>query len=304
MYAAAQMRASDMWHSEMSGEKYMTLLHCPECAHEVSVEATACPNCGRPIGVQPLPVVVERKVIVSQVPRESSFPPWAIVPIVLLALVLLVVGVMVFRQSGEQANTNISVNLAGKRPGTESSRETRTTTVPSTESQPASIPPSQTTTVPGTTTTVPNMPPPNKGTVKLSAKVAPASGAPQAARGTRFYLLDKDVESILSEARIDPIEGNTLAASLGLAAVFPARYGQFQRAAMSAISKHVKYSGTTGSSGNADIKGIEPASYYLFAITRASGGFALWNQSVSVIAGDNVMNLSPQSITEVPDPNG
>jgi hypothetical protein len=132
---------------------------------------------------------------------------------------------------------------------------------------------------------------------------SPRSGA-QAARNAKFYLLDKDLETILSEARLQPIEGNTLTGSLGLAVVFPDRYGDFQRAAMRAIGGHVKYTGSTNGSGNANLTGVTPNEYYLFGITRVGRGFALWDSQVSVIAGQNVMNLSPQAVTEIPDMNG
>ena len=284
----------------------MSLALCPECGHEVSTNAAACPNCARPTHAPP---IVERKVIVAQPlpPREGGFPPWAIVPIVLGGVLLLVLGYMMFRNSDEQGNLNLNVNVASRRTGTEPDREVRTTSVPSTAPPSASVPmqniPAQTTTVPSTSTDAPNAPPPDKGIVTINAKVAPSRGEPVASRGTKFYLLDKDVESILSEARVEPIEGNSLTGSLGLAAVFPERYGAFQRSAMAAIGRHVKYAGTTSSGGTTDLKGVNPNGYYLFAISRVGRGFALWNQSVSVIAGENIMNLSPQSVTEIEDPN-
>jgi len=116
--------------------------------------------------------------------------------------------------------------------------------------------------------------------------------------------LEEDVETVLRAARVEPIEGNTLAGSLGLAAVFPDRYGDFQRAAMRAIAAKAKYSGTTNGSGGANLAGVDPKGYYLFGIAKIGRGFALWNSPVSVIAGDNMLNLSPQSVTEVSDPNG
>lgn len=279
----------------------MSLALCPDCGHEISTAATACPNCGLPIHATP----VARNVVVA--PREDSFPPWGIALIALGGVLVLLVAFLIFRQSDDQANSNLSVNVNSRRPATAPERETTTTSVPSSAPQGVSVPqspPVQTTTVPGTATTVPNAPPPDKGLVTINAKVATSRGDARPASGTKFYLLDKDVESILSEARVEPIEGNTLSGSLGLASVFPDRYGDFQRAAMRAIGNHVKYSGTTSSGGSTNLKGVTPNSYYLFAISRSGRGFALWSQPVSVVAGDNVMNLSPQAITEIPDPNG
>ncbi|MBP7375350.1 MAG: zinc ribbon domain-containing protein [Pyrinomonadaceae bacterium] len=281
----------------------MSLLYCPECNHEVSTGADACPNCG----LRMRPPAVEKRVLITKAESENSFPPWAIAAVVFTGIAVLILGFLLFRSTNDQGNTNVNVNLAGRRNSTnEPLRDTKTTTVPSTSTDVpvTSSAPTQTTTVQSTETSVPNAPPPDKGVVKINARIAPRQGDPRAASGTKFYLLDKDVEQILSEARVEPIEGNTLAASLGLAAVFPDRYGEFQRAAMRAIGSHVKYSGTTGGSGTTDLKGVSPSSYYLFAISRVGRGFALWNSPVSVIAGDNVMNLSPQSVTEIPDPNG
>ena len=286
----------------------MSLIYCPECGHEISANAIACPNCGRPIQTAP---AVEKKVVVANPPRESGFPTWAFVPIALLAVLVLILVYVAFRQNDDQANTNVNLNVAGRRPVQEPSRETRTVTVPpSGETQPVTIPgqtttvPGTTTTVPGTTTAAPMAPPPDKATVVINARVAPTHGAPQSVRNTKFYLLDKDLETILSEAQVEPIEGNTLTASLGLAAVYPDRYGDFQKAAMRAIARHVKYSGTTGGTGSASLSGITPNEYYLFGITKVGHGFALWNSPVSVIAGDNNLNLSPESVTEIQDSAG
>lgn len=280
----------------------MSLSICPDCGHEVSTVAPACTNCGRPFPSS----VAARNVVVA--PREDSFPPWGIALIAIGGVLVLLVAFLIFRSGDDQSNSNLRVNVNSRRSAS-TDRETTTTGVPASAPQDVSVPPSlsapgQTTTVPRTSTSVPNAPPPDKGSVTINAQITTSTGRPRAASGTKFYLLDKDVESILSEARVEPIEGNSLAGSLGLAAVFPDRYGDFQRAAMRAIASHVKYSGTTSAAGNTGLKSVEPDNYYLFAISRVGRGFALWNSPVSVIAGENVMNLSPQSITEVNDPNG
>ena len=279
----------------------MSLIYCPECGHEISANAIACPNCGRPISTTP---VVEKKfVVMPPEERESGIPTWVFIPIAILGLVLLFVLYVAMHQTDDSANTNINVRAGSRATPYEPLRETRTTTVPSTESQTVTLPPGQSTTVPGTTTAAPVMPPPDKGTVVINARVAPRTGSPQAARA-KFYLLDKDVEAILSEARVEPIEGNDLMSSFGLATVFPDRYGDFLRTAMRAVTAHSKYSGTTDGSGNASLQGIMPKEYYLFGITKVGRGFALWNAPVSVIAGQNNLSLSPQSVTEIPDAPG
>lgn len=284
----------------------MALIFCPECGHEVSANAVACPNCAHPM--QPIPVI-EKKVIVAPPVKRDGFPTWAFIPIGLLSLLLLFVIYIAFRDGEDTANTNVNVNVASRRPSTTTAdRPVTTTTVPSTSTTDVSLPPppppSQTTTVPGTSTAPPVAPAPSKGTVVLNAKAATNAGSTRPVSGTKFYLLEEDVETVLREARVEPIEGNTLTASLGLAAVYPNLYGDFQRAAMRAIAANAKYSGTTNGSGGASLSGVEPDGYYLFGVARIGRGFALWNSPVSVIAGDNTLNLSPQSITEVADPNG
>ncbi|MFN0277773.1 MAG: zinc ribbon domain-containing protein [Pyrinomonadaceae bacterium] len=289
----------------------MSLIYCPECGHEISNNAVACPNCGRPIS-EPVPVVEKKVVVMKQERRESEFPTWAFIPIGLLAVLLLVVVYFAFR-TDDATQTNI--NVTARRGATDPVRDSRTTSVPPSDSQSVTIPPSgeqsvtlppgQTTTVPGTTTSAPVAPPPDKGTAVINARVAPArGGAPQTVRNAKFHLLDEDLETILSEAQIEPIEGNTLTGSLGLAIVYPDRYGDFQRKAMRAIAAHSKYSGTTDGGGNANLSNIAPKEYYLFGITKVGRGFALWNAPVSIIAGQNNLNLSPQSVTEIPEATG
>lgn len=278
----------------------MSLIYCPECGHEISANAIACPNCGRPIS----PPVVEKKfVVVPPTQRESGIPSWVFIPIAIVGLLVLVVLYFAMHQTDETANTNINVRTA-RRDLPEPTRETRTTTIPSTEGQTVTLPPNQTTTIPETSTAAPIAPPPDKGTVTINARVAPKMGSPMAARRTRFYFLDKDIEAILTESKVEPIEGNDLMSSLGLAVVFPDRYGDFMRSAMRAVLSHSKYSGTTDVGGAASLSGIAPKDYYLFGITKVGRGFALWNAPVSVIAGQNNLDLSPQSVVEIRDATG
>lgn len=273
----------------------MSLIYCPECGHEISNAAVACPNCGRPIAAPPL---VEKKVVISAPPREDGgFPTWGFIPLALIGAVLLTVFFFAISREDDDANSNLSVNVSTRRPAS----DTRETTSSRIEPETVTVPPSadtQTVTVPGSQTGV-SIPPATKGSVVIDAKIATQSGSPQAVRNERFYLLDKDLESILSEADVEPIEGQSLTNSFGLSVLYPDRYGDFNRDAMRAIKGHIKYAGTTDSAGKAELGGIEPDSYYLFGITKTGRGFALWNSPVSINAGNNVLNLAPQRLTEL-----
>lgn len=279
----------------------MSLINCPECGHDVSAAAVACPNCGRPLQNRTVP---PRPVVVAEDRTDRGVPPWAYAIIGITAVLLLFFLFMMVNRNSEDdsANTNIRVSADADRRGS-SSRETdipsnpSTTTVPSSDTTVSTDIPTSQSTIPGSQTSVPSTP--TKGVVKIEARVVTRNGSPQAVRNEKFYLLEKDVEMILSDADLEPIEGNTLANSFGLAIMFPDRYGKFRTDALAAINKHIEYSGTTDAAGKAELSGVDPGSYYLFGITKTPNGFALWSSPVSVIAGDNVLNLAPQRISEI-----
>lgn len=276
----------------------MSLIYCPECGHEISQAAIACPSCGRPINAPAQ--TIERPVVVTRPRDDGGFPPWAFVPIGILGIAALFLLFYAMSRNDESANTNLNVNVSTTRARTGDTGGTtnsQTINVPS-DSTTVTLPPtsSQTVTVPGSQTSIPAD---TKGKVVIDAKVANRTGAPTAVRNEKFYLLDKDLDSILNDADLDPIEGQTLANSFGLSVVYPDRYGDFNRKALAAIKDHIKYSGMTDGSGKAQLGGIEPDSYYLFGITKTGKGFALWKQPVTIRTGENILNLSPQSVTEM-----
>jgi len=275
----------------------MSLIYCPECGHETSNAAVACPNCGRPINaVQP---TIERNVIVAQ-PRKEGFAPWMFVPIGILGVVLLFILFYAMSRDDETANSNLAVNVRTR--GTTASDTTRDSIdVPRTQTSTVNVPPAtdtQTTNIPGSQTTI-TAPPPDKGTVVIEAKIQNRTGTPTAVKNEKFYLLDRDLESILSSADLESMDGQSLLNSFGLSIVYPERFGEFSRGALRAIKDHIKYSGQTDSSGKAQLGGVEPGSYYLFGITKSGSGFAIWSSPVTVINGENRLNLAPQRVTEL-----
>ena len=281
----------------------MSLIYCPECGHEVSANAVACPNCGRPLVAPEPPVAVIR--------RREGFPAWGYAAIAACVIVLGFLMFLLLRNSNDDSNVNVALRANANRAGNlQVSRTDISPTAPSTVSVPPTssapvMPPAEpptTTTIPGTSTAPASVP--DKGTAIIQAKVIDRRGDPQPARSARFYLLDQDPEAILSSANVQPIEGNTLTSSLGLAAVFPDRFADFQRAAMRAIAAHSKYSGTTDSSGQAKVAGVSPKEYYLFCIFRVGKGFAMWDSPITITPGENLLDLSPQPVTDLSDTTG
>ena len=289
----------------------MSLINCPDCGHEVSTTATACPNCGHPFAKP----IIERKVVVADVPREDNgIPTWVFAVLGIVGvLVLFLLFVFANRNDDETANRSLNVNVAttARRDADDvrdvSRSDSATTTLPpSTDSQTLTVPstsaPSTVTTVPpSSSTTVTNIPsePVDKGTVVIDAKIATKTGSPQAVRAEKFYLLDEDLESILSDADLEPINGQSLTNSFGLSVLYPSRYGEFNGKALSAIKKHIKYDTLTDSTGKGEMGNIKPDRYYLFGVTKSGNGFAVWSSPVSITAGKNTLNLSPQRLTEV-----
>jgi hypothetical protein len=272
------------------------------------VERLEDPVTGRTVAARP---VVERHVVTpGPVRTRETVPAWAIALIAILGVTVLGVLFYAFTNSDDSTNTNIRLNAASRANSSRNSstaaapEDVRTTQVPAT-SVPAtsapvtSVPESTTTNVPSSSASQVTVPAPTKGTVAIKASINSKTGETRAARSVKFYLLDKDLEAILSDARIDPIEGNTLSGSMGLAMVYPDRFGDFQRRAMAAIAPHVKYVGTTDATGIAKLGNVNPNAYYLFSVTRIGQGFALWNSPISVIPGENALDLSPQDVTEV-----
>lgn len=292
----------------------MSLVTCPECAHEVSAVAAACPNCGHPFAP---PAVLHRKVVVAEAPDRDDFPKWIFIPLGLLGVVLLFV-LFAYMRSGDdtanQRNINISVNT--QRPGGAPLSNSTTASVPA-ESQTVVVPPSTTTAVPPMTTTalppapssqtsvtsVPGQavtaPAPDKGSVTLEAKISTSAGSIQPVKGGSFYLLDKDLESILSEANIEDETGQGLVNAYGLSVLYPDKYADVKRRAESAVAKHIRYRTQTDATGKAAMKDVKPDSYYFYGITKTKNGFAVWSSPVNVIAGQNALNLSPARLTEI-----
>jgi hypothetical protein len=91
--------------------------------------------------------------------------------------------------------------------------------------------------------------------------------------------------------------------AFALSVLYPERYRETNQKALAEIKKNTVYATSTDASGKAQLNGIEPDSYYLFAITKTRNGFAIWSSPVTIIPGQNVLNLSPAQMTEIQQQN-
>jgi len=284
----------------------MSLINCPECGTEVSSTAVVCPKCGHPFASP----VVERKVIVAEPRREEAFPKWVFIPLIIIGAVILLVVFMMFRNddTANQKNINVNIHSPNQQERTStttipSSSAPSTVVVPSTSTAPQTIEtPSSVTTVPPSTTTSVIETAPDKSVVNIEAKILNKTGSALPVTKEKFYLLDKDLESILSQANIND-EGQGLINAFGLSVVNPGKYGETNKKALAAINPHIVYSTTTDSSGKAELKDVKPKNYYLFGITKTKNGFAVWSSPVVINPGQNSLMLDPVSPTEILDNN-
>lgn len=280
----------------------MSLINCPECNKQISSSADACPNCGHPVKRVPI------EPVVAAVPerREETFPIWAIVPLVILG-VIVIFGLIYMLQEDERADdTNINVNVDTQR---ETARSSSSVDVPVRETDPGStgtdlpstteLPETSTDQTIGTDTRTDVVDADSdQGKVELEARVADSRGNVRAVRAEKFYLLDEDLETILSDADLDRIQNQTLTNSFGLSVLYPDRYRDFNTKALKAINDHIKYKTQTDATGKASINGVKPDSYYLFGIHQVGKGFAIWSSPVTITGGVNNLNIQPQRTTE------
>lgn len=288
----------------------MSLVTCPDCGNQVSTEAVACPQCGRPMApaiVEPIP---QREVIIQPPPRRSGFPAWVIAPIIILGAILVFVLFAVMRGDDDEANRNVNVRLTEREAAnartTRAQNDTRSgsdvtipsTSAPSTQTSEVTVPPSQSTSVttPDTRTTTVDAPTTvatGKSALTIDAKIRGASGREQPVQRETFYLLKKDLRTILEEADIDDEEGQGLVNAFGMSIVYPGRYPEIRRKALAAIGKYTVAKTLTDAQGKAKFPEVKPDSYYLFGITKTPEGFSVWDTPVTLSDGAMNLNLEP-----------
>ncbi len=280
----------------------MSLINCAECSKEISSSADSCPNCGHP--VLKGPIRNDHVMVANE--KEEPFPKWVIAPIAILGAIFLFTLIYVIQNSDRADRENINVDLASTQPVVE--RDVNLTVQPAESDSGTTIPyPSDIQTAPqennqtvgaDTRTTVIEETP-GKARVELNAKVADPKGNITAVKAEKFYLLDKDLNEILREANLKPIQNQNLVNSFGLSVIYPDKFSDFNQKALSAINDHIKYDTLTDSNGVAQISNVNPDKYFLFGIHKVGKGFAVWSSRVAITEGNNKLNIQPQRTQEL-----
>jgi hypothetical protein len=127
------------------------------------------------------------------------------------------------------------------------------------------------------------------GVLSIQVGIVYKMGGSQAVARVPFFLLDKDLNAILSEAGLQPDRGMNLLNTFAFATRFQgqSKYAQFYQTAMRAIQPHVVAQTVTGFDGVGQFPAVAAGIYYVMGYTQTRGGFALWNVSVGVATGQS-----------------
>lgn len=298
----------------------MSLVLCPVCGNECSADAASCPKCGHPFAAEVDTVVMpppQPKVIVRETPRKSGFPNWMFIPLALLlgTLVLGTIWLMSDNNNNENQNVNLRIRETASA-NTRTNRSVSTTEQPTTVNPPATadstvvvppstttqtaprdttistVPPSTSSSYPGTSSasTVTTQQPPDKGNLEIKATIATRTGSQLPVKAEKFYLLNKDLSSILSKAGIEP-EAGDYSSTVGAAIADPNRRDLLQKI-LAAIKPHIVASTQTDSTGKAVFKNVKPDNYYLFGVTKVGNSASVWDTSVTLNPGENTLALN------------
>lgn len=127
------------------------------------------------------------------------------------------------------------------------------------------------------------------GVLSIQVGIVYKMGGSQAVARVPFFLLDKDLNVILSEAGLSPDRGMNLLQTFAFATRFQSqsKYAQFYQTAMRAVQPHVVAQTVTGFDGVGQFPAVAAGVYYVMGYTQTRGGFALWNVSVGVPTGQS-----------------
>jgi hypothetical protein len=131
--------------------------------------------------------------------------------------------------------------------------------------------------------------PADVGVLSIQVGIVYKMGGSQAVARVPFFLLNKDLNAILSDAGLSPDRGMNLLQTFAFATRYQSqsKYAQFYQVAMRAVQPHVVAQTMTGFDGVGQFPAVSAGVYYVMGYTQTRGGFALWNVSVGVPTGQS-----------------
>jgi hypothetical protein len=112
-----------------------------------------------------------------------------------------------------------------------------------------------------------------------------------------FYLLDKDLNTILRSAGIRSDSALDEAHTYAVFKTFPdAEHADFIRKAQAAIESHITARVTSNASGVAQFAIIPAGTYYVFGAVKTRNGLAIWNEFVRMTAGVTAITLDHNNV--------
>jgi hypothetical protein len=244
-------------------------ISCPVCQNLCSTQAVSCPKCGHPFA---------RKEIISNTQKIKTTNPqtWKILT---LAIGVIAGGLITFAlyraffikpQTSNNSLTEIATT----------NNENKTINLKNDFQN-----------------SIPVSTPEPIASLSLEAALVYSYGGVQPVAREKFYLLDDDLNKILSKAGVKAREGLSPSHSLGFAVAYPEVEAETLRKSLAAIRPHILYTLTTDFQGKGKFEGVKVNSYYLFGVTKTRRAFALWNMKLNVKEGQNEIVLDGNNVT-------
>lgn len=136
-----------------------------------------------------------------------------------------------------------------------------------------------------------------KGSLSVEAGIVFTSGDIKPAARVDLFLLDADVETILSDTYGESASLKSITLDLN----YPIFETNGVQKALAAIKPHIVASATTDFQGKAKFPSVKAGSYYLFGFTKAGKSAVVWNYGITIKSGTNSIILDNKNAALISD---
>jgi hypothetical protein len=147
---------------------------------------------------------------------------------------------------------------------------------------------------------------PHKSVLSIETGLVVQSGDVKPVARTDFYLLDDSLETVLSNAGLEPQSGTSQIETLAATRYVSSLHGfkaESLTKADEAIAPHIVAKLTTDFSGKGKFPEVTPKTYYLVSIAEVAGAVIIWNMKLDLKTGDSSATLDQNNAAKVFNPN-